>query len=65
MTLHTSFISRYRESIVPDTTTISSMGIGIAVFLATRGFKNSLLNVKIQIVMIEIITAMTLMLLSC
>jgi hypothetical protein len=44
---------------VPPTTTMSSIGIGIDVLLATLDFSHSLLNTRIDIVMAEIIVAAT------
>lgn len=53
MIAHVSSILRYFESKVPPTTAINSIGIGTGDLLATRDFRNSLLKIRMVIVMIE------------
>jgi hypothetical protein len=57
--VHFEFKSAYVDIKVPPTTTMSSIGIGIVVLLATLDFSHSLLNTRIDIVMAEIIVAAT------
>ena len=47
----------YFDTKVPVTTAISSIGIGILLFLATLGFSISLFMTRTMIVMADIVTA--------
>lgn len=62
---HLSSIFMYFDNNVPPTTTSNSIGIGIFVRLATRGFSISLLNTRIVIVNADNMMAAKFMSSSC